>query len=1271
MIRSKMRMGILWAIVAMALHLWPGVVKPAHGQGSRKDDIVFNTRGVPLAGATVRVCAMPASGQPCTPLALIYSDAALTQALANPTATDGLGNYSFYAAPGKYEIEISGPGITTKQLPNVILPSDPASPTFSSISSTGGINAFSLALTGNLTVNGSTSVVGNLASGTLTLSNQGSAQGAASSGTVNLYTKSADKRLYYQDETGTEIGPISAASGAQTNQSNTFTAPQNIDADFHTKGPNPWLDVTRFGGYIGPNYNAPATTCSITAGSASASCAAASDFQNGHGILILGAGPAPAIATPQAPTVTPLFQVGATQRNYCVADRDWAGGLTPCGPVGATATAPASMALQSYAITGTWTFSNGIYTVTTSSAHNMPTTASGVQSEPYAQIEIQRGTTNNLQCEGAFSLTAVPTATTFQFTRNDLTATGGASPACTGGTMRVAPKIILKWDSHYTYSVQSATCSGGTATVTISPGVFGPTNTAAPTWVVPWFVNAIFTGVTDTHYNGTFSINNFSPAGTAPNAVQYSIGSCAGVSNVGAGGTMTMVPGKAVKNHLIYECTGTSCALPANAANYSLVGVATGNDGFFIDRGWSTNAASVDAGDAPATAPTAATNEYLDTTIAAGGGTASLTIAKTASTTVSSAKTFHDNAPSLLAACAALAANTTGANGGRIVVPAGTSIYQFFPLIGNFDMNGNTGQNPKNCPGNTTIEFHSTVYGMGTILMGGGDNLVGGQGATNCLSAFYHVSSSLSCYQGTAYPMVYFEPESSSGDYFENLVFLPNQTYQSGLYMDEQLNHDGNVALRFEHVHVDGGPRSYPVVNKSGFGFFWNYGGWSSQGNNFSEGLDYIITQNCGMPAYLPSTAPMPYIFTTNQTYSFGTFQVDSCGLANGVFGNSVVFTQVLTENTAGPAFKFNMLPYGPSGITFNQGAYADFTGGFATPYFDLTNSSASGMELNYMECANGVQPLLETSATATSYTGISVRNNLNSCGGYIGAVNYRYDNMSNNLGVVSGYSTQLNSGAQVFSPMAGPANFQSVTAVSGTGLPPGTYNYCAIAADPFGGVTAVNPQSCTQVTTTAGNQSVQLVMPASFPTASVGLLIYDQTTGHYVDYNSCALPQVSVPGSTVTLTLTFEGCLYTNPTVTTAVANFVSTSNGIGGSKLLLNGEFLNAAPRSEQNIFLPGALNTAWTGSTWTLDRGVAVTRVQVQAKTAPAGCTTNAVVRLTDGTTPVNVTIAAAANDSGAIAQNYASGATLTISVQTAAAGCTTTPADANVTIQYRMQ
>src|SRR6266704_3296972 len=210
MIRSKIAsrfkraktMSFLWALLALVLHVVPGAVVPAHAQGSRKDDIVFNSRGIPLAGATVRVCAMPASGQPCTPLALIYSDAALTQALANPTATDGLGNYFFYAAPGKYEIEISGPAITTKQIPIVILPNDPAYPNFAAVS------AFSLKRSGNLTVNGNTTVVGNLASGTLNLANQSTPPGSAGSGTVNLYTKTADKRLYYKDDTGVESGPL-------------------------------------------------------------------------------------------------------------------------------------------------------------------------------------------------------------------------------------------------------------------------------------------------------------------------------------------------------------------------------------------------------------------------------------------------------------------------------------------------------------------------------------------------------------------------------------------------------------------------------------------------------------------------------------------------------------------------------------------------------------------------------------------------------------------------------------------------------------------------------------------------------------------------------------------------------------------------------------------------------------------------------------------------------------------------------------------------------
>src|SRR5216683_1238551 len=177
MIRSKIAsrfkraktMTFLWAVLALVLHVVPGAVGPARAQSSRKDDIVFNSRGTPLAGATVRVCAMPASGQPCTPLALIYSDAGLTQALANPATTDGLVNFFFFKQKTAYEIEISGPSITTKQIPNVILPSDPTSPTFATLSTTSGITAFSLTLTGNLTATGSVNASGNLSGNTLTL----------------------------------------------------------------------------------------------------------------------------------------------------------------------------------------------------------------------------------------------------------------------------------------------------------------------------------------------------------------------------------------------------------------------------------------------------------------------------------------------------------------------------------------------------------------------------------------------------------------------------------------------------------------------------------------------------------------------------------------------------------------------------------------------------------------------------------------------------------------------------------------------------------------------------------------------------------------------------------------------------------------------------------------------------------------------------------------------------------------------------------------------
>jgi hypothetical protein len=223
----------------------------SRAQGSRKDDIVSSAQGRPMAGPSMRVCTSSATGQPCTPLAEVYSDSKLTQALANPISADGLGNYNFYVAPGRYMIELKGAGITTKEISNVILPSDPSSPTFTSLTTTSGITSFSLSLTGNLTVNGSTAVVGSLT--------------------------------------------VSGQTIPMANQDNQWTAGQRF------KGPIPWRDITAYmpaGGCSSTDTSDPNTTGTISNGSARLTLTAAKDFKNGCGVAVLHAGPTSTIAAP-------------------------------------------------------------------------------------------------------------------------------------------------------------------------------------------------------------------------------------------------------------------------------------------------------------------------------------------------------------------------------------------------------------------------------------------------------------------------------------------------------------------------------------------------------------------------------------------------------------------------------------------------------------------------------------------------------------------------------------------------------------------------------------------------------------------------------------------------------------------------------------------------------------------------------------------------------------------------------------------------------------
>jgi hypothetical protein len=115
------------AFVALLLAAW---APQAHAQGARKDDVVINSAGQPVGGASVAICNSTAtigtSTTPCSPLATIYTDATLATPAANPFPADGLGNYGFWAPPGTYQVQVYGTQIATT-LKTVVLPCVPGS----------------------------------------------------------------------------------------------------------------------------------------------------------------------------------------------------------------------------------------------------------------------------------------------------------------------------------------------------------------------------------------------------------------------------------------------------------------------------------------------------------------------------------------------------------------------------------------------------------------------------------------------------------------------------------------------------------------------------------------------------------------------------------------------------------------------------------------------------------------------------------------------------------------------------------------------------------------------------------------------------------------------------------------------------------------------------------------------------------------------------------------------------------------------------------------
>ena len=94
----------------------------AFAQGVRYDNVVLLDSGRPVQGATITVCASGSSGTPCTPTTSIFNDAAMGSPITQPGFQSGAqGNYNFYAACGKYDISLTGNGLTGRTMKDVQL----------------------------------------------------------------------------------------------------------------------------------------------------------------------------------------------------------------------------------------------------------------------------------------------------------------------------------------------------------------------------------------------------------------------------------------------------------------------------------------------------------------------------------------------------------------------------------------------------------------------------------------------------------------------------------------------------------------------------------------------------------------------------------------------------------------------------------------------------------------------------------------------------------------------------------------------------------------------------------------------------------------------------------------------------------------------------------------------------------------------------------------------------------------------------------------------
>lgn len=987
---------------------------------------------------------------------------------------------------------------------------------------------------------------------------------------------------------------VTNAENEKISGTTTLNGALTVNANARFCGPNPYRDISCYGGYY--NVSPSSTTASCTSGSPNVTLASALDFQDatafpgsgiGNGIVLYTCGPATGLHTPSAPTITPFgLTGGATTYTYKLFAEDTAGGLTAISSSGTTTTGQATLGINNVTLTAaTWVSTlNGEQTYTCSSNCNV---SAG------APVSIVGFTTPHFN--GQYTIVSQPDATHFMV----------YSP--------LTPLVTS--ESH------AATASVLAINVLTLPSLSVP--------------NTIETGTSDT-------------------VMRY------------------------------WVCRNGVLAFAIQQ-----------RDAYYEDAG-----VNISGGNIPAYVPTncanGAVNKYLPTTIVSGGGTTSIVVANNAGATIGGVAALHDNSQNYLAALS--------------VSRGGT------PVFIDYNAPFNAATVLINSIASTThTRFANLSLNQPFVIKSGGIVL---EGLQNHTPAF----ESMAVITGNAFPlMLYPNTPGQQGFKFKNISWQAQQLQQNAFIWEAE---QSSFGLNFDNVafgannsnsNLNTPAAIFKGVTESAIG---------NPGNRNSCSTPQLTLGPPCMRFTTVSAATQ-----TSQVAVVGNVEINGFEMIGG--GSSYLFDSLPFAFSGGnPSAVAGVSeiyiikglreqghgPFVRLALPGSQGSFwikniDDDAANAATgnAFFDAgyPGQQQSVLDLEDFLTSVGGQVLAAGNVSATSRSG-----NFSS----IGTIGTGFVS----IGAINGSGTSSVSGTSSTGYMMGtPA---APTLVLGAGgscssncVAAGTYTYNIAAADSTGRYS--NTSLASSPVTTDGTKSITIswtpiagqaatyvarggLFQGNFGGASVAGTSYVDNTGLFT--YSCSSPcaanavagalssGISSAGVSASA-FNLVGGGFTNGFAGTPTANRTTTFQDATGTVALNNaaqswsgnqtgmllvtpsigGEAVSAAPRGPFNAVIPGALTAASTSETWTLDKGITVTRVQAQLKTAPAGCSTAAIIRLSDGSSNINLTVSAAANDSGALSQNYAAAAVLTVTVQTAAAGCTTSPGDANVVVQYKMQ